>query len=68
MRQVANRSAAAVDAGGADFDKTQRRMEGIGCRIRGYLVDLADNTIVSGVDDVFEQIAVEPSRTTASAG
>jgi hypothetical protein len=29
MQQVANRSASAMDAGGADFDKTQRRVEGI---------------------------------------
>jgi hypothetical protein len=47
-----------MDAGGADLDKTQRRMEGIGCRVRRCLVDLADNAVVPGADGVLEQVVI----------
>src|SRR6185369_8385945 len=57
-----------MDTGGADLDKTQRRMEGIRSGVWRHLVDLADDAVVPGADAVFEQVEIEPSRATASAG
>ena len=49
------------------IDVKQRGMEGIGCRVRRCLVDLADNPVVPGPCGVFEQVVIEPSRAAASA-
>src|SRR4051794_27044176 len=56
-----------MDAGSADLDKTQRRMERVGCRVWRCLVDLAYDAVVPGAAGVFEQVGIEPSRATASA-
>ena len=47
-----------MEAGGADFDKTQRRVEGIRSGVRRHLVDLADDAVVPGADGVFEQVGI----------
>ena len=45
-----------MDAGGADLDKAQRRMEGIRSGVWRNCVDLADDAVVPGADGVFEQV------------
>ena len=47
-----------MDAGGADFDKAQRRMEGIRSGVWRHLVDLAYDPVVSGADGTFSLAAV----------
>ena len=47
-RQISDRAVAVIDIGGADLDKSQRRMEGVGPRIRWLRINLADHAIMAG--------------------
>ena len=67
MREVTNRAATAMHGSRPDFNKSRSRVEGVRDRIWWPYIYFTKHLRMPGLDRVFEQITIEPSRTAAAS-
>lgn len=60
--KIADGLGAAMNPGTADLGEAQGRMEGVGGRVGRIGIDLADDTLVAGVDGGLKQVFVQAVR------
>src|SRR5689334_21494977 len=67
MREVTDRAATAMHGSRPYFNKSRSRVEGIRDRIWWPYIYFTKHLRMPGLDRVFEQITIEPSRTAAAS-